>query len=77
MLRLKNIVISHKTVEADYSPENSGWWGHIIVDLDEREILSVDEHPEYGASYKGHAFWKLLDISECKNPTSECTVMWY
>lgn len=77
MLHLKNIAINEKTAEADYSPESSGWWGHIVVDLGKQEIEMADEHPEYGMSYRGHAFWKLLDMANENDERTECAVMWY
>lgn len=77
MIYLKNIKISDTAAEADYSPESSGWWGHIVVDLTNQDIAKVDRHPDYGTSYAGHAFWKLLSMAENHDNTKECTVMWY
>lgn len=77
MLRLKNIKINDGIAEADYSPEDSNWWGHIVVDAKNEEIIHAEENDEYGSSYRGHALWKLVDLFKANDKRTECTVMWY
>ncbi len=63
-------------VEADYSPEESNWWGHISVNL-ESEEMKADRHRDYGMGYLAHAKWKLLKMAKEKSQRTECVVMWY
>ncbi len=77
MLHLKNIKISQVKAEADYSPESSGWWGHIVVNLKNEEIITYDKHPEYAFMYPGHALRKLVRMARDGDTGTECTVMWY
>ena len=77
MLRLKNIKIGKKTAEADYYPEGQEQSGHISVDLSTNEIISCDEIPGYGASYRGHARQHLVKMAKEKSHQEECVVMWY
>lgn len=76
MLRLKNITVKKNMAEADYSPEESDWWGHISVDLESEEMIA-DQHQDYGMGYLAHAKWKLLEMAREKCPRTECVVMWY
>lgn len=77
MLHLKNIVMKDNIAHADYSPEDSGWWGHIVVDLKSKEIISCDRSPEYKFMHPGHARAKLVELSKENQIPAECTVMWY
>ena len=76
MLYLKNIVKSENVIEAEFSPEDSKWWGHISVNTATEEVV-CDNNENYGLSYKAHAMWKLLEIVKSKEDITECTVMWY
>ena len=81
MVRLENIRMNDRTVEADYFPESGTASGHIVVDLSSKEIVSVTDadgyEPPYGASYKGHAFWALLEMAKTGDTSTERLVMWY
>jgi len=77
MLRLRNIKVSGNIVEAEYSPESSGVWGHISVDVKNEEIVHAEEISDYGESYRGHALWKLIDIVKTSSDEKECLVMWH
>lgn len=77
MLRLKNIRIENGKAEADFYPEDSTTAGHIIVNLSNRKIISCDDVPGYGESYRGHARQHLLRMAEENNTATERTVMWY
>jgi hypothetical protein len=78
MVTLKNIKINPDTAEADYSPEDSNWWGHLVVDLKSREIISRDDNPEYWCScYAGHARNRLIELSKEEKIPEKSVVMWY
>ena len=77
MLRLRNIKVSGNIVEAEYSPESSGVWGHISVDVNNEEIIHSEEVSGYSEFYRWHAFWKLIDIVKSHSDVKECIVMWY
>lgn len=77
MVRLKNIEIEKTIAKADFSPESTGLWGHIEVDLSTQEIVSVKHVPGYGISYSGHAKYKLVEMAETGDVRTECLVMWY
>lgn len=77
MVRLKNIKIEGKTAEADFYPEDSNICGHVIVDLETGEIISLKEVPGYGVSYSGHARQRLIKMEKEKDNRRECLVMWY
>jgi hypothetical protein len=77
MVYLKNITIGDSIAEADYSPERSNIYGHIVVDCKTHKIIKYDKVLDFGASYYGHAFWKLLDMYKKHETDTECLVMWY
>jgi hypothetical protein len=78
MVTLKNIKINPDTAEADYSPEDSNWWGHIVVNLKSREIISCDRHPEYrNSSCASHARNRLIELSKEEKIPEKSVVMWY
>jgi hypothetical protein len=76
MVTLKNIKISPDTAEADYSPEDSNWWGHIVVDLKSWKIISCDRHPEYRNIYLAHAVSGLLELSKMDKIPEKWVIMW-
>lgn len=77
MVRLKNIEINDKIAKADFTPENTGLWGHIEVDLSTREVIEVKHVPEYEMFYPSHAKRKLIEMAEAGDAQTECLVMWY
>ena len=77
MLHLKNIKIENNTAQAEYSPEDSGWWGRILVDLKSEEIISCDRNPEYRFMHPGHARQQLVKMAKSNDTRTECMVMWY
>lgn len=77
MVCLKNIQITATTAEADFYPETSKTAGHIVINLENREIISCEDVPGYGESYQGHAKWRLIRMAKENDRRSECLVMWY
>jgi hypothetical protein len=77
MVYLKNIKIGEDIAEADYSPEDSKIYGHIVVDLKNEKIIRYDDVLDYGRGYPAHAFWKLRDMYKKHETDTECLVMWY
>lgn len=77
MLRLKNIKIGKNKAEADFYPEGSNKAGHIVVNLENKEIVSCEDVPGFGESYRGHAKLHLLKMAKENNTATERTVMWY
>ena len=77
MLRLKKIKIKNEHAEADFYPENMEQAGHIVVDLLSEEIVSFTDVPGYGASYRGQAAQRLVQMAKENDQRDECTVMWY
>lgn len=77
MLRLKNIRIGSGKVEADFYPEDSKIAGHIVINLESKEIVSCEDVPGYGESYRGHAKQHLIKMAKENNTATERTVMWY
>lgn len=77
MLRLKNIRIGNGKAEADFYPEDSKRAGHIVVSLESKEIVSCEDVPGYGESYRGHAKLHLIKMAKENNTATERTVMWY
>lgn len=76
MLRLKNIKIEKETAEADFFPEDSLESGHLIVDLSTEEIISCNDVPGFGVSYRGHARQRLVEMAKQGEIRTECVVMW-
>lgn len=76
MLRLKNIKIENGKAEADFYPEDSKNAGHIVVNLENNEIISCEDVNGYGESYRGHAKQHLIRMAKDNNITTERTVMW-
>lgn len=77
MLKLKNIKIKNNIAQADFTPENTGLWGHIEVDLSTQEVIAVKHVPEYEMFYPGHAKRKLIEMAQTRDNRTECLVMWY
>ena len=77
MLRLKNIRIGNGKAEADFYPEDSIKAGHIVVNLESKEIVTCEDVPGYGESYRGHAKQHLIKMAKENNNATERTVMWY
>lgn len=77
MVRLKSIKIGNKTAEADFYPEDSNICGHVIVNLETGELISLKEVPGYGMSYSGHTRQRLIKMAKEKDNRNECLVMWY
>lgn len=77
MLRLKNIKINNRFAEADFYPEDIENPGHIVVDLESEEILSIRNVPGYEYMYPGHARKKLVQMANEGNASAECIVVWY
>ena len=77
MLRLKNIKIGSEYAEADFYPEDSQAFGHVVVDLSNGAIISCIRAPGYGESYVGHARQRLVEMDRDNDSRSECLVMWY
>ena len=77
MVRLKNIKIGSKFAEADFFPEDSKISGHVVVDLEMREITDFCDVPGFGDSYRGHTFLKLVKMARENDKRTECIVMWY
>lgn len=55
MVRLKNIQFHDGIAEADYYPEEGLVKGHVVVDLDSKEICAFERAGDFGDSYLGHA----------------------
>ena len=77
MLRLKNVKIGSEYAEADFYPEDGLEHGHVVIDLSSEEIVSCADVPGYGASYRGHALQRLVEMAKKNDTRSECLVMWY
>lgn len=77
MVRLKNIEIGDKSAKADFTPEDTGLWGHIEVNLSTEEIAFVKHVPEYEMFYPGHVKRKLIEMAKTGDTQTECLVMWY
>lgn len=77
MLRLKNIKIWEEKATADFYPEDGNNAGHIVVSLVDGEIVSCDDVPNYGDSYKAHARQSLVRMAKEKDNRSENLIMWY
>lgn len=77
MVWLKNIEITDKTAKADFSPENTGVWGHLEVELSTQKVISIEHVPGYEMFYPGHTKQKLLEIAQTGDTATECLVMWY
>ena len=77
MLHLKNVKIKNGKAEANFYPENSTKAGHIVVRIEDGEILSCEDVPGYGESYREHAKQHLLVMEKEKNKATEQTIMWY
>ena len=80
MLRLKNIRINGKVIEADYFPESGDRSAHVSLDpYTGEEIKEIIE--EYGDTYARMAINGLCRILEerkqGKDIPSERVVMWY
>lgn len=76
MVYLRNIERNENFITVEFSPEDSGWWGHISVNINTREV-ECDSNEEYGRTYETHAKLKLLEIAKNKEDITKCTVMWY
>lgn len=77
MLRLKNIRIGDKTAEADFFPEDLQEYGHIVVDLEKRDIVSITHVKGYTVMHPSHAKRELLRMADEGDRRQECLVMWY
>ena len=77
MLRLKNIKIGTNKAEADFYPEDSTRAGRIVVNLETKEIISCEDVPGFGESYRGYARLHLIKMARENNTATERTVMWY
>lgn len=82
MLKLINITMNEKTIEADYVPESSNQKGHISLDLKSKAYKAIPLE-NYGEQYCRMAANGLLrTLEELKSgkitsaPESR-TVMWY
>lgn len=80
MVKLKNIIITENSIEADYYPEDSDDFAHISIDL-AGEVKTIEHIEEYSLTYTVHALQGLKRILE--NYKNNCeipkvyTVMWY
>jgi hypothetical protein len=77
MLTLKNITINSKTAEADYFPEAEVEASHIVVDLENAEIMSLFEGKGSWEMYSSHAMQALIHMAREKDKSTERLVMWY
>jgi hypothetical protein len=77
MVYLKNITIGDSIAEADYSPEGSNVYGHIVIDLNLKKIIRYDDVLDYGMGYPAHALQKIIRMYEKHETYTECLVMWY
>ena len=82
MLKLINIKLNSKTIEADYVPEDSRQSAHITLNIDSEEY-KAEEIEEYGPTYSRMAANGLLRTLEelragrIKDAPESRTVMWY
>ena len=77
MVRLKNIQFHDSLAEADYYPEGGLVKGHIVVDLESKEICSFERAGDFGDSYLGHARARLVEMYKEGSTRKECLIMWY
>ena len=79
MLELRNLQRNGNLIEADYYPENSVQAGHIVVDIEQEEILSLIEPEGYENSfmYPSHARNALLRVVQEEKLPAAYKVMWY
>ena len=82
MLKLINIAIGLKKIEADYIPENSDKSAHITLDIKTRDY-TAENIKEFGSMYgrmAANGLIKTLDelkSGKRKDIPSERVVMWY
>lgn len=79
MVKLKNIRRNERTIEADFYPEDSKEAGHILIDVQSKEVLERTYPKEYEGrfSYATHAKRALLELAEKEELPETYTVMWY
>ncbi|MBR2895797.1 MAG: hypothetical protein IKC03_09105 [Oscillospiraceae bacterium] len=77
MLRLKNIKVGDKIAEADFIPEDSQECGHIVVDLERKEVIAITHVKGYEIMHPSHAKRQLLRMADAGDHRKECLVMWY
>lgn len=79
MLRLENLQKNGNLIEADYYPENSIHSGHVVVDIPQKEILSLLEPKGYENDfmYAPHARNALLQLAKEEKLPDAYKVMWY
>ena len=77
MVRLERIEINGRMAEADFYPEDSTQYGHVVVNLDTRDYTETVSVSDYGLSYAHHAARELVRISKEGDIPERRTVMWY
>lgn len=74
MVILKNIKKDKDTISADYYPEGKGQKGHMMVRLDDEEIIQHEMSSMFAAP---HVRSELKRLAKMENPPKEKTVFWY
>lgn len=78
MIKLKNIQINNSVIECDIYPEDSLQAGHIVVDVETKE-LKESKLPvgyEWCRNHVNHAKMKLLEFADLKKLPKEKVIMW-
>ncbi|MBP3328733.1 MAG: hypothetical protein J6L91_07485 [Clostridia bacterium] len=78
MVKLKNIKISNGYIECDIYPEDSSRAGHIIVDIDTKELkeYNLPLGYEWCKSHLNHAKYRMIEFVETDSIPEEDLIMW-
>lgn len=79
MIKLKNLKKNGSLIECDIIPEDSKESGHIVVNMDSKEIKAfiLPKGYEWCISHLHHAKRKLIELSKDDELSQEYLVMWY
>lgn len=80
MVEIFNIQINENIISCDYSPERSGLYGKVSVDVNSEEITDI-KYSEYKYGKKTYVAFvrrKLLELVKSDNPIPNKTAStWY
>ena len=82
MVKLNNIVLDEKTIRCDFYPEDSKLPGHLVVDVETREIIEYTFPTSY-ENCKNHLYkaksrlLHFLDTKQIPPKDKTILIMWY
>lgn len=80
MVEIFNIKVDENLISCNYSPEDSGLAGKVVVDVNSEEITDIEYSKYiYGKKmYVAHVRKKLMDLFKSESPIPDkVTATWY